>query len=74
VVGEDAGDGLVNFGEPDGAGVEDFLDGEVESAIAGEQRPDPQTAIAVLVVRLAHEDSGESVIPGRRPLVNSMPG
>ena len=41
VVGEDAGDGLVDFGEPDRAGIEDFLDGKVESAVAGEHRPDP---------------------------------
>lgn len=41
VVGEDAGDGLVDFGEPHRAGVEDFLDGEVKSAVAGEQRSDP---------------------------------
>lgn len=73
MVGEDAGDGLVDFGEPDGAGVEDLLDGEVESAVAGEQRPDPQTPF-VVGVRLVHEDSGRSVIPGRSPLANSTPG
>jgi hypothetical protein len=33
--------GFVDFGEPDGAGVEDLLDGEAEAAVAGEQRPDP---------------------------------
>ena len=37
VVGEDAGDGFVDLGEPDCAGVEDFLDGEIKSAVAGEQ-------------------------------------
>jgi hypothetical protein len=42
VVEEDAGDGLVDFGEPDGAGVEDFLDGEVEATVPGEQRADAQ--------------------------------
>lgn len=73
VVGEDAGDGLVDFGELDGAGVEDFLDGEVEAAVAGEQRPDPQAAVVVLVVRFVHEDSGGSVISGRL-LVSSVPG
>lgn len=66
VAGEDTGDGLVEFGEPDGASVEDLLDGEVESAIAGEQRPDPQTAVAWFVADIAHEDSGRSGIPGRR--------
>jgi hypothetical protein len=40
VVGEDAGDGFVDLGEPDRAGVEDLFDGEVEPAVAGEQRPD----------------------------------
>lgn len=39
VVGEDAGDWLVDFGESHSAGVEDLLDGEVEPAVAGEQRP-----------------------------------
>ena len=41
VVGEDAHDGFVDLGEPDRSGVEDFFDGEVESAIAAEQRSDP---------------------------------
>lgn len=39
VVGEDAGDGFIEFREPDGLGVEDVLDGEVEPAVPGEQRP-----------------------------------
>ena len=42
VVGEDAGDGLVDLGEPDRSGIEDFFDSEIESAVAGEQRPDTQ--------------------------------
>ncbi len=74
VVGEDSGDGLVDFGEPDSAGVEDLLSGEVESAVAGEQRPKTQTAVGALVVRLVRENSGRSVTPCRRPLVNSTPG
>jgi len=39
---EDASDGLVEFGEPHGLGVEDVLDAEVEAAVAAEQRPDPE--------------------------------
>lgn len=66
VVGEDAGDRLVDFREPDRAGLEDFLDGEVEPAVAGEQRPDPQAPVVLFVADIAHEDSGRSVIPGRR--------
>ncbi len=42
VAGEDAGDGLVEFGEPPGRGVEDVLDGEVEAAVAAEERSDPE--------------------------------
>ena len=42
MVGEDPSDGFVDLGEPDRAGVKDFLDGEVESAVTGEQRPDTQ--------------------------------
>lgn len=42
VVREDARDGFVDLGEPDRSSVEDFLDGEIESAVAGEQRPDTQ--------------------------------
>jgi len=42
VAGEDAGDGLVEFGEPHAGGVEDVLDGEVEAAVAAEQRSDPE--------------------------------
>jgi len=40
VVGEDTADRLVDFREPNGASVEDLLDGEVEPAVPGEQRPD----------------------------------
>jgi len=39
-----------------------FLGGKVKSAVPGERRPDPQTAAMVVVVGLAHEDSGRSVI------------
>nr|WP_228389334.1 hypothetical protein [Cumulibacter manganitolerans] len=67
VVGEDAGDGIVDLGEPDRAGVEDLLDGEVESAVPGEQRPDPPTAVVFFVADFVHEDSGRSVILGRHP-------
>jgi len=42
VVGEDAGDGFVDLGEPDCFSVEDFLNGEVKSAVAREQRADTQ--------------------------------
>jgi len=42
VLGEDAGDGIVDLGEPDRLCSEDFFGGEVESAVAGEQRPDTQ--------------------------------
>jgi hypothetical protein len=38
VVGEDAGDGFVDLENQ--IVSEDFLDGEIESAVAGEQRPD----------------------------------
>jgi hypothetical protein len=37
VAGEDACDRFVDLGEPDGAGVEDFLNGEIKPAVAGEQ-------------------------------------
>ena len=40
VTREDAGDRLVEFGEPHRLGVEDVLDGEVEAAVAAEQRSD----------------------------------
>ena len=37
VTGEHSGDRLVDLGEPHRSGVEDVLDGEVESAVATEQ-------------------------------------
>lgn len=40
---EDSRDGLVELGEPHRSGVEDVLDSEVETAIAAEQRPDPES-------------------------------
>ncbi|MPM08644.1 hypothetical protein SDC9_54958 [bioreactor metagenome] len=43
VTGEDSRDGLVEFGEPHRFGVEDVLDGEVEAAVAAEQRPDRES-------------------------------
>lgn len=55
VLGEDAGDGFVEFGEPHGFGVEDVFDGEVEAAIAAEQRPDLEPRRVVFVV--VHEGS-----------------
>lgn len=56
LVGEDVGDALLDLAEPDGAGVEDLLDGKIKSAVVGEQRSDPQAV--VVVGRLAHEHSG----------------
>ena len=54
MVRENAGDRLVEFGEPHGLGVEDVLDGEVEAAVAAEQRPDPESRFAV-GVEVVHE-------------------
>jgi len=48
VVGEDAGDGFVDLGVPDGLGVEDVLDGEVEATVAAEQGAHPEWAFVVL--------------------------
>lgn len=42
VMREHAGRGGVELGEPGRASAEDVLDGEVEAAVAGEQRSDPQ--------------------------------
>lgn len=70
-MGEDAGDGLVDFREPHRAGAEGLLYGEVEPAVAREQRPDTQTVVVADVAWLAHENSGRSVIPGRHPPTNS---
>jgi len=55
VVRADAGDGFVEFGEPHGLGIEDGLDGEVEAAVAAEQRPDLESRRLVFLV--VHEDS-----------------
>ena len=59
VVREDAGDGLVEFGEPRGLGVENVLDGEVEAAVAAEQRPDPESWFAADVEVVHKVCSGE---------------
>lgn len=56
VVGEDPGDGFVEFGEPDGLGVEDVLHSEVKSAVAREHRADPERAV-VAVDGIVHECS-----------------
>jgi len=55
VAGEDGGDGLVEFGEPHGFGVEDVFDGEVEAAVAAEQRPDLEAQRLVFLI--VHEVS-----------------
>jgi len=55
VAREDGGDRLVEFGEPHGFGVEDVFDGEVEPAIAAEQRPDLQSRRAIFLS--VHEGS-----------------
>lgn len=73
VVGEDAGDGFVDLGEPDSLGAEDVLDGEVESAVSGEQRPDPQTTVPGRGV-IVHEGSGSSVTPDPNPSRSRSPG
>jgi hypothetical protein len=54
VAGEDSGDGLVEFREPHGLGVEDVLDGEVEAAVTAEQRPNPESRVAA-GVKVVHE-------------------
>nr|WP_245581163.1 hypothetical protein [Propionicicella superfundia] len=59
VVREDAGDGRVEFGEPHGRGVEYVLDGEVEAAVAAEQRPDPESWFAADVEVVHKVCSGE---------------
>ena len=45
----------VEFGGPHGFGVEDVFDGEVETAVAAEQRPDLESRRLVLLV--VHEGS-----------------
>lgn len=54
MAGEDPGDGLVEFGEPHGLGVEDVLDCEVEAPVAAEERPDPELGVAA-GVEIVHE-------------------
>lgn len=39
VWGEEAGDGFVDVGEPDGLGFESVLGGEVEPAVSGDSDP-----------------------------------
>ena len=65
MVREDAGDGRVEFGEPHGRGVEDVLDGEVEAAVAAEQRPDPESWFAA-DVEVVHEVCSGDGRPGIR--------
>ena len=55
VAREDSGDGLIEFGEPHGVGVEGVFDGEVEAAVAAEQRPNLEPAR--LVFLFVHEGS-----------------
>ena len=50
-----AATGWVEFGEPHGFGVEDMFDGEVEAAVAAEQRPDLESGRLVFLV--VHEGS-----------------
>src|SRR5690625_1481272 len=73
VAGEDAGDGSVYLGEPGGLGVEDVLDGEVESAVPGEQRPNPKAPARGGDV-VVHEGSGSSVAPDPNPFWSPSPG
>jgi hypothetical protein len=72
-MGEDAGDGFVDLGEPDGLGVEDVLDSQVEAAVSGEQRPDPQTTVPGRGVGV-HEGSGSSATPDPNPSRSPSPG
>ncbi|WP_229237944.1 hypothetical protein [Enemella evansiae] len=71
---EDTGDGLVDLREPDGLGVEDVLDGEVEAAVSGEQRPDPQTTAMKRGGVVVHEGSGSSVTPDPNSSRSPSPG
>lgn len=70
MVREDTGDGLVEFGEPHGLGVEDGLDGEVESAVATEQRPGPESRCAV---DLDHDNGSRLLRSGSAGSVLSYP-
>ena len=62
---EHAGDGLVEFGEPRGLGVEDVLDGEVEAAVAAEERSDPESW-ATAGLRSCMKSAPVTVVPGTR--------
>ena len=55
MLGEDASDGFVEFGEPHGFGVEGVFGGEVEAAVAAGQRPDLESRRLVFLV--VHEGS-----------------
>ena len=65
MVGEDADGGGVDLGEPDRLPAGGVLDGKVQAAVAGEQRPDPDRAAAMGMV-VAHESSAGFVNPGPR--------
>ena len=62
MVGEASGDVLIVLGEPDGLRVEGMLDREVESAVAGEQRADPERA--VVIASVVHEGLRLTSDPG----------
>jgi len=40
MVGKDAGHGFIDLGKPNRSCVKDFLDGDVEPTVPGEERPD----------------------------------
>lgn len=63
--GEDADGGVVDLGEPDRLPACGIFDGEVEAAVAAEQRTDSGRAAAVGMV-VAHEGSRGFVNPGPR--------
>lgn len=69
VAGEDAGDGLVEFGESDGSTVGGVFDSEVQTAVAAEQRSDPRRAVGGRR-GVGHGGSGSSV----SLLLNFVPG
>ena len=62
MVGEDAGDRLTDLREPDRVSIEDVLDGEAETTVSREQRPDAQAAPARRGV-IGNGGSGRSVTP-----------
>lgn len=76
VMGEDAGDGLVEFGELDRAAAGGVLDGEVQASVPGEQGPDLERAVIGRGC-VVHEGSGRSVNPipdcSRRPSSGRSP-